>query len=315
MRLSDYKCVNKEPAAPSSPGTLRIAVMGVGGIGSTFAFQLARTGRHDVRAIARPESARFEQLKRDGGVVNTKNERAEMSVADRLDEETPYDLVLVTLPAHQAEAVLPALQRSAAKWIQFMFNTFDPELLRDAVGADRCSFGMPFVQGSIDPNGRLTAKIGASGQKTKMNDKRWVNLFITAGLPAVFEPDMLLWLRCHVPICIAFESVSVAGKRRGGGASWSEALTIARGMQEGFTLIQQLGYQLYPSGKARLHAAPAWVVAGMLWFMSRISSFRELLATGLNECRALVDVLVADSQEAKPSISISKIEAMKPSQH
>lgn len=314
VRPSDHRCMNEGFARTSSPGTLRIAVVGVGGIGSTFAFQLARTGRHDVTAIARPESARFEQLKRDGGVINIKNERAELSVADRLDEETPYDLVLVTLPAHQAEAVLPTLQRSAAKWIQFMFNTFDPELLRDTVGADRCSFGMPFVQGSVDSNGRLTAKIGAAGQKTKMNNERWVNLFNTVGLPAVFEPDMLLWLRCHVPMCIAFESVSVAGMRRGRGASWSEALTLARGLKEGFTLIERLGYRLYPSGKAQLHAAPTWVAAGLLWFMSRISSFRELLATGLNECRALVDVLVAHSQEAKPAVSISKIEAMKPSQ-
>ena len=48
---------------------------------------------------------------------------------------------------------------------------------------------------------------------------------------AVFEADILLWLRCHVPMCIALESVAIAGKRRGGGARWNEALTIARGLQ------------------------------------------------------------------------------------
>jgi predicted dinucleotide-binding enzyme len=37
---------------PSSP-PLRIAVLGVGKIGSTFAFQLARTGNHDVTVICR----------------------------------------------------------------------------------------------------------------------------------------------------------------------------------------------------------------------------------------------------------------------
>ncbi len=306
--------MSKDFALAPSPKALCIAVIGIGGIGSTFAFQLARIGHHDVTAIARPGSARLEQLKRDNGIINMTGERAELCVADRLDEEAPYDLVLVTLPAHQVEAVLPALRCSAARWIQFMFNTFDPERLRDAVGAERCSFGMPFVQGSIDPNGKLDAKIGAAGQKTKMNDERWVKLFNGAGLPAVFEPDMLLWLRCHVPLCIAFESVSVAGMRRPGGASWSESLTIARGLQEGFILIKRLGYQLYPSGKARLNSAPAWVAAGMLWFMSRIPSFRELLATGLNECRALVDVLIAASRQAKPAISISKIEAMKPAE-
>ena len=305
--------MNRTSDRPAYSGVCRIAVIGASGIGSTFAFQLARNG-HEVTAIARPGSARLEQLERDGGVIDFKNARAELLIAERLDEEIPYDLVLVTLPAHQAAVVLPSLQRSAAKWIQFMFNTFDPELLRDAVGAHRCSFGMPFVQGSLDSNGRLTAKIGAGGQKTKMNDQRWIQIFNAAGLPAVFEPEMLLWLRCHVPMCIAFESVSIAGQRRGGGASWSEALTIANGLQEGFTLIQRLGYRLYPSGKARLHSAPALVPASILWLMSRVPSFRELLATGLNECRALVEVLVLAAQEAKPGVSIPKIEAMRPKQ-
>ncbi len=304
--------MNSDSAAAPSRKRLYIAVIGVGGIGSTFAFQLARTGHHDVTVIARPGSLRLQQLKRDNGIVNTADEKAKLCVADRLDEEYPYDLVLVTLPVHQAMAVLPALQRSAAQQIQFLCNAFDPEELRDAVGADRCSFGMPFVQGSIDPSGKLNARIGVAGQKTKMNDQRWVNLFNDAGLPAMFESNMLLWLRCHVPMCIAFESVSVAGVRRGGGASWSEALTIARGLKEGFTLIQRLGYELYPSGKARLNAAPTWLAAGMLWFMSHNRSFRELLATGKEECRALVNVLVASSHEVKPAISSSRIEAMKP---
>ena len=303
--------MNEDSSLSASSGALRIAIVGVGGIGSTFAFQLARHG-HEVTAIARPGSARLGQLSRDGGVVDTRDERADMLVTDRLDEEVPYDLVLVTLPAHQAAAVLPRLQLSAARWIQFMFNTFEPGQLRDAVGADRCSFGMPFVQGSIGPDGKLTATIGAAGQKTKMNDQRWVKLFESAGLPAVFEPDMLLWLRCHVPLCVAFESVSVLAKRRGGGASWSEALTIARGLQEGFTLIERMGYRLYPAGKARLQAAPAWVAASMLWGMSRNRSFRELLATGRNECCALVDELVSAAQQARPAVSIARLEAMKP---
>ncbi len=304
--------MTEKPNLSSSP-VLRIAVVGVGGIGSTFAFQLARTGHHEVTVVARPGSARLRQLQRDHGIVNIGGERAEVRVADMLDEETPYDLVLVTVQAHQVDAILPGLQRSAAKWIQFMFNNFNPERLRDAVGAERCSFGMPFVQATVNQDGRLNAKIGAAGQKSKMNHPGWVSLFIAAGLPAVFEPEMLLWLRCHVPLGAAFESVCVAGVRRGGGASWGESMVIAHGVQESFTLIQRLGYRLYPSGKARLHASPAWVVAAMLWGMSRVTSFRDLLATGVNECRALVDAVVADAHRADPPVSVARIEAMKPS--
>jgi 2-dehydropantoate 2-reductase len=295
----------------TSSHPLQIALIGVGGIGSAFAFQFARAG-HDVTAIARPDSVRLQQLQRESGIVNTDGERAEMRVTDSLDEQTPYDLVIVTLLAHQVNAVLPTLRRSAAKRIQFMFNTFDPEGLQDAVGSDRCSFGMPFVQATIDQTGNLDATIGAPGQKTKMNHQPWVDAFNAAGLPAVFEPDMLLWLRCHAPLCIAFESVSVAGVRRGGGASWVESMILARGLQESFTLIQRLGYQLYPSGKALLHTSPVWMVATMLFAVSRIKSFRELLANGVGECRALIDVLVAAAYRAHPTVSVARIQAMKP---
>ena len=40
-------------------------------------------------------------------------------------------------------------------------------------------------------------------------------MFNAAGLPATLEPDMPLWLRCHTPMCVAFESVAVACERRG----------------------------------------------------------------------------------------------------
>lgn len=291
---------------------LRIAILGVGGIGSAFAFQLARVGGHDVTVVARPDSLRLQQLIRDQGIVKITGERMEVHVTDELNEEIAYDLVLVTLLAHQVKAVVPILKHSAAKWIQFMFNNFEPEHLRDAIGADRCSFGMPFIQASLDQSGRLNAKIGAGGQKSKMNSKECVNIFNAAGLPAVLEPDMLLWLRCQVPLGAAFESVSVAGVRRGGGASWAESNSIALGMQESFTLIQRLGYRLYPSGKVLLHTSPAWLVTGLLWSMSRIRSFRDLLATGADECRALVDVLVANASRAQPPVSAGRILAMRP---
>ncbi len=298
--------------APSPSSPLRIAVLGAGKIGSTFAFQLSQTGSHDVTVIARPGSVRLGQLQRDRAIIDTKGGRASVRVADRLDEEAPYDLVVVTLLAHQAEAVLPSLQRSAAGCIQFMFNTFHPERLQKAVGAPRCSFGMPFVQAMLDGDGRLKATIGAAGQKTIMGRQRWVDVFNAAGLPATLEPDMPLWLRCHVPLCVAFESVSVAGERRGGGASWGEALVLARGIRASFMLLKTLGYPVYPRGKRLIDTCPARGVAAMLWSLSRIRSFRELLATGEAECRALVDAMVAAAPPAAQAALVPDIQAMKP---
>ena len=85
------------PSHPPAPTTLRIAILGVGKIGSTFAFQLARTGHHDVTVVARAGSVRLRQLQRDNGIVNIKGERASVRVTDTLNERTPYDLVIVTL--------------------------------------------------------------------------------------------------------------------------------------------------------------------------------------------------------------------------
>jgi len=297
--------------APCPP--LRIAILGVGKIGSAFAFQLVRTGGHDVTVIARPDSVRLAQLERDQAIVDIKGERAGVRVASRLDEATPYDLLIVTLLAHQTDPLLPALQRSAASCIQFMFNTFQPERLEAAIGPERCAFGMPFVQATLDADGRLKATIGAGGQKTLMSRQRWVDVFNAAGLPAALEPEMPLWLRCHVPLCVAFESVSVAGERRGGGASWGEALVLARGVHASFALIRSLGYDVYPRTKQRVDGSPAWVLATMLWFMSRIRSFRELLASGSAECGALVDAMLSAAPLGRSPVAVSDIEAMKPS--
>ena len=296
-----------------SPTPLRIAIFGVGRIGSTFGFQLARVGQHDVTVLARPGSNRLQQLQRDGGIVNVQGERAKVRVVDTLDEQTPYDLVIVTLLAFQVEAVLPVLRRSAAKCFQFMFNNFEPERLRDAVGVESCAFGMPFVQANFDQDGKLKATIGAGGQKTLLSQQRWVDVFNAAGLPAALEPDMPLWLRCHAPMCVAFESVSVAGERRGGGAAWGEALVLARGVHECFALIKGLDHPIYPRSKAMLNRSPAWMVAALLWTLSRVRSFRELLATGKQECGALVDTMAAAAPRAHPPVDVSRIQAMKPS--
>lgn len=290
---------------------LRIAVIGAGNIGSAFAFQLARAG-HAVTVVARPGSHRLAQLLAHQAIVRTDGERAAVVVCSTLDESIDYDLALVTVLAHQVDILVPALQRSAARRLLFVFNNFAPQALCDALGAARCDFGMPFLQAKLDPAGRLRATIGAGGQKSRLSAQRWVDLFNGASLPAVLETDMLLWLRCHVPLCVALESIAVAAVRRGRGASWTEARTVARGMCDAFALIVALGDPIYPRGKARLVAAPDWMVAMMLWSASRIKSFRELLAGGIEECGALVDMMTAAAALTLPAVDCARIAAMRP---
>ena len=298
------------PSSTSTPKT--IAILGAGRIGSTLAFQLVRSGGHPVTVVARAGSDRLQQLQRDGGIVTVKGERAEVEIIDQLDEQMPYDLVIVTLLAHQAAPLLPSLQRSAAKEILFMFNTFDPEAIIDALGAERCAFGMSFLQADYDGDGRLDATIGAAGQKSLLGRQSLVDLFNAAGVPAVLERNMPLWLRCHAPLCIGFQSACGAGERRGGGCSWGEARVVARGVKEAFTLIRCLGYRIYPGSKARLSRAPVWLLAGLFWGLSRTRPFRVLLATGRLEGRALTDAMVAAAAQCRGTVRVARIEAMRP---
>jgi len=290
---------------------ISIAVVGVGRIGSTFAYKLAGAG-HKVTLVARRGSQRFEQLRREGGILLKTGERAQMRVVDELDELEPYDLVIVTILAHQIDSVLPTLRRSKARCFHFMFVNFNPEYLRDTIGPDRCTFGMPAVQAMLDDEGKLSPTISKS-QKTFHSKQRWVDLFAGAGIPSVFEADMLLWLRCHVPLCCAFESIAVAGKQRGGGASWKEAKTVARGLHGGFAIVQGLGYRLYPSSKSMMNSFPNFVLAFMMWAFSRVPAMRELLATGFDECRSLIDNMVT-AANGKPSLpkAVKAVLAMKP---
>jgi 2-dehydropantoate 2-reductase len=297
---------------PEADAPLRIAILGAGNIGSTFASQLARVGGHDVTVIARPGSARLRQLERDGAIVHIGGERAEVEVSGALDEAVPYDLVILTVLAHQAQAVLPTLQRAKAQCVLSMTNNFHPERLQEALGTERCSFGMPFVQAKLGGDGKLKATIGAGGQKTIIGQRRWVDLFNAAGLPARLEPEMPLWLRCHAPMCVAFESVSIAAVKRGRGVPLKEAMVLARGVHAGFNLVERLGYPVYPRAKVLVKHSPKWLLAAALSAMSRIRSFRELLATGDGECRALVDAMVAAAMKAEPPVDASAIAAMKP---
>ncbi|WDL98558.1 ketopantoate reductase family protein [Alicyclobacillus sp. ALC3] len=289
-----------DDASIKTQSSLSIAILGVGRIGSTFAYQLSKAG-HQVTVIARTGSLRLEQLQRDNGIVLHTGERAEVRVADSLDEQTVYDLVIVTTLAHQVNPLLPVLQRSRAKCVHFMFVNFEPERLRDALGRDRCTFGMPAVMATLDEAGRLKPTIN-SRQKTMHSDQRWVDLFSDAGVPSVLETEMLLWLSCHVPFTVAMESVSVAGHRRGGGATWVEAMNGARGMHAGFTIVKRLKSRLYPRSKSVMASLPVFLIALLLWFVSRIAPMRELMATGLNECRALADKMAVASDKMKPTL-------------
>ncbi|HUA46838.1 MAG TPA: 2-dehydropantoate 2-reductase N-terminal domain-containing protein [Solirubrobacteraceae bacterium] len=278
------------PSTTSQP--LSIAVIGAGRIGSSFAYQLHRAG-HDVTVVARPGSKRLAQLERGNGIVLTTGERAEVTVADRLDERKPFDVVIVTVLAHQVDSVLPALSRSKARTVLFMFATPEAERLRAAVGAERASFGFAGVLATIAEDGKLNLKI--QRVKATLEEQRWVDLFVDAGMPAKLQPDMASYLRTHAPLTIAMESVTGMGMAEGRNTRWSEARIGTRGIKASSKILKATGDK--PVGLSR---APGFVLTGFLWATAR-APFREAVGDSDAEARGLIDLYVAEAR-TKPGM-------------
>jgi 2-dehydropantoate 2-reductase len=293
----------------TSAYSLSIAVIGAGRIGSSFAYQLRRAG-HEVTIVARPGSRRLAQLQRDDGIILTTGERASLTVTDRLDEQAPFDLVIVTVLAHQADALLPALQRSRARCVHFMFVTPEAGRLRSAVGASRATFGMAAVLATLDGDGKLGLTIPKT--KAMQGDRRWVDVFQAAGMPSALEQDMGRWLRSQVPLTIAMEGVAVAGMRHKRGATWAEARTGARALRAGYRILRQLGETPYPGSKNQISRAPRLVLTLILWGVSR-SRFRETVGNSAEECRGLIDLLAAEGRQ-EPALrkAVDAVLALRP---
>ena len=96
----------------------------------------------------------------------------------------------------------------------------------------------------------------------------------------------------------------------------AEAKAVARGLHAGFAIVKGLGYRLYPSTKYMMYSVPNFLIALLLWVFSRIPAMRENLATGLNECRALIDTMVAAAAKAKPPLpaAANTLLAIKPTE-
>ena len=268
-------------------GEVQIAIVGPGGIGSTFAFQLSEAG-HDVTVIAR--GTRLEQLRQAGAIVAVEGGRAAVHVSGELDTTTDWDLVLVTVLVSQVDVLLPALSASAAKSVMFMFNTFRSlDRLRDAVGPQRFAFGFPGIAAGLR-DGRLSSTILRRGQLTTVSDLFWAKVFTDAGIPATVHPDMQSWLRSHAAAMVPMVIAGSTALRRGTGISRAEAVRLARAMKEGFALVRHLGNSITPAPIAIVSHSPVAVLAVLLWTLTRLDAFTRMIAIApADEPRMLID--------------------------
>ncbi len=278
---------------------MQIAIVGPGGIGSTFAFQLARAG-HDVTVVARGQ--RLAQLQQDGAIVRVDGERAAVQVSAALDPTKAWDLVLVTVLASQVDVVLPAVAASAARTIMFMFNTFEPlGRLRHAVGSARFAFGFPAILANV-AGGKLTTGIVNRGMTTTVTDPAWAQVFSEAGIIASVHPDMESWLRTHAALVVPVMIAAGLSHARDAGITWAEARRLARAMKEGIALVRHVGNTITPAPVAAISRLPVGVLSTMLWTMTRLPVIRTSGAAGFGEPRWLIDEMNAAGPGLVPTL-------------
>jgi 2-dehydropantoate 2-reductase len=279
---------------------MQIAVIGPGAIGSTFAFQLSRAG-HDVTVVAR--GGRLEQLRRDGAIVKTDGERANVAVAGELDATTAWDLVLVTVLVSQVDVQLPTLGGSNAKAVMFMFNTFGSlDRLRDAVGPHRFAFGFPAIVASLH-DGRLSSSILRRGMSTTVTDPFWAKVFSDVGIPSAVEADMESWLRTHAAVIVPLAIAGGIAQRRGSGLSKGESVKLSRAMDEGLRLVRHLGNSITPAPMAVVERMPVRALAAMLWMLTRLRAFTRTLGVAPDdEPRMLIDEMSAAAPGRTPAL-------------
>jgi 2-dehydropantoate 2-reductase len=265
-----------------------IAIIGPGRIGSTFAFHLSRAG-HAVTMIAR--GPRLEQLRADGAIVAVNADRAPVQVASALDRKTPYDLVLVTVLAHQVDALLPELKACAAKTVLFMYNSFDPlDRLRDAVGAERFAAGFPNMA-AFFVEGRLKSNVNGPGMVTTLSSPTWAELLEQAGMPTEVEADMGSYLRSHVAFVVPLMAAAILTWQRSTELTWAEAKKLTAALVEALALVRGLGHLLKPGFVAVLGGLPSFLLTAILWAFARTAANKNLGEFGPAEPCALIDAM------------------------
>ena len=273
---------------------MKIIIVGAGRIGSVFAFYLSRAG-HDITVVAR--GARLEALNRDKAIVTVDGRTAPVDAVPSIDPTKPYDLLIITVPEHQVEALLSQMENSAAKIILLMFNTFyGTERYRDVLGSGLLTAGFPNMKAYLG-NDRLNHKVDGPGMVTTLSRPDLAAVFKEAGLPTEVEPDMNAFLRSHVVMAVPFFVAGLWTWQRREALTWADASKLTLALKEGATVVRNMGHALRPRPRPRprsfamLSRLPSPLLTAAVWQFSRSPLVRDLGEFGPTETRWLIDAI------------------------
>lgn len=195
---------------------MKILVFGAGVIGTTYAWQLSNAG-HDVVLLVR--EGKHEKIERDGIRIRCKDERRKQTISTEVtyrpkvtaefSPEDKFDLILVSVRAHQLEDILPMLSDCAGKAdiLFFSNNWWGEERIRKFLSPEKYLFGFSRLVGGwrteeaveciIFDNPQLVTMLGERDGQISPRLKNLQNIFAHASLKPVISEDILGWLAIH----------------------------------------------------------------------------------------------------------------------
>jgi len=195
---------------------MKVLMFGAGVIGTTYAWQLSNAG-HDVSLLVR--KGKRAEIERDGILIRCRDERNKKPapvevtyrpvVVDELNVIDNYDLIILSVRAHQLEAVLPILaQRSGKADILFFENNWwGEEKIGRLLSPEKYFFGFSRLVGGwrsgnqveciFFDNQELVTMIGERHGQATPRLQNLYDVFKKANLKPHIGPDILGWLAIH----------------------------------------------------------------------------------------------------------------------
>jgi ketopantoate reductase len=195
---------------------MKILVLGAGVIGTTYAWQLSQAG-HDVCLFVR--QSKRERIEREGIHIHYRDERLKDSgpmevtyhpvVVLQFHPQDQFDLIIVSVRAHQLDEILPELASGSgdANILFFGNNWWGEERIRKFLSPEKYLFGFSRLVGGwrtedgIDciffNNPELVTMLGEKDGQVTPRLQNLRDLFEKANLKPVISPDILGWLAIH----------------------------------------------------------------------------------------------------------------------
>lgn len=245
---------------------MRILVFGAGVLGSYLTHVLVRGG-NDVTVLARGKRA--DQLKKDGLVIRhyfqQKNTVDEVRVINELQFDDRYDLIFVVMKYNDFPSILPILAENQSQNVVLVGNNADAHgmqnvLQEKSIVKKNIIFGFQISGGLREESGRIICTRGGGQMVLGSLDgdipikPLLEKAFKHVKYKLAYHNDMDAWLKSHIVTIVALNSISYLNDGDPKKVSKDKKLLKQAifVMDEGFQILEKLGYTITPANQVNL---------------------------------------------------------------